>query len=141
MPRHSKIQPLYPRAVSRPAPEGMRRIYIKDLIGTCQLGIHRHEKGTRQRVRINLELSVIDTGPPPGDDIHQVVCYEDIANGVRGLLDGPHVNLVETLAERIASLCFKDERVSAVRVRVDKLDVFDDVESVGVANERIRSSQ
>lgn len=140
MPRDSKIQPLHSPTVSRPAPEGRRWVYIKDLIGTCQLGIHRHEKGTRQRVRINLELSVIDTGPPPGDHIHQVVCYEDIANGVRELLDGPHINLVETLAEKIASLCFEDERVSAVKVRVDKLDVFDDTESVGVAIERIRSS-
>ena len=140
MPRNSKIQPLRPAAVSRPAPDAVRRVYIKDLTGTCQLGIHRHEKRSRQRVRINIELSVIDTGPPTGDHIHQVVCYEDIANDVRELLDGPHVNLVETLAEKIASLCFKDERVSAVKVRVDKLDVFEDAESVGVAIERIRSS-
>ncbi len=140
MPKDCKIQPLHPPAVSRPAPEGKRWVYIKDLLGTCQLGIHRHEKGSRQRVRINLELSVIDSGPPPDDHIDQVVCYEDIANDVRKLLDGPHVNLVETLAEKIASLCFKDQRVSGVKVRVDKLDVFDDAESVGVAIERIRSS-
>jgi dihydroneopterin aldolase len=140
MPEDPKVQPLRPAAASRTTPSGIRRVFIKDLMGTCRLGIHSHEKGTRQRVRINLDLSVIDTGPPPGDHIHQVVCYEDIAGDIRHLLDGPHVNLVETLAEKIADLCFDDERVTAARVRVDKLDVFDDTESVGVEIERFRSS-
>ncbi|MEE9290891.1 MAG: dihydroneopterin aldolase [Alphaproteobacteria bacterium] len=140
MPRNSKVQPLRPPPSITPATDGVRKVFIKDLVGACALGIHRHEKETRQRVRINLELSVIDIGPPPDDHIHQVVCYEDVADDIRRLLDGPHINLVETLAENIAVLCFKDERVTAVRVRVDKLDVFDDAESVGIEISRIRSS-
>ena len=140
MPTNPKIQALRPPPSSEPAPGSVRRVFIKDLYGSCRLGIHRHEKGTRQRVRVNIDLSVIDTGPPPGDHIRQVVCYEDVADGIRKLLDGPHINLVETLAERIAALCFEDERVTSVRVRVDKLDVFDDAESAGVEIERIRSS-
>jgi dihydroneopterin aldolase len=40
--------------------------------------------------------------------------------------------LVETLAERLAAFCLKDSRVVAVRVRVEKLDVFADAASVGV---------
>ncbi len=140
MPRNSKVQPLHPPPSITPAPDGVRKVFVKDLVGTCELGVHRHEKGTRQRVRINLELSVIDTGPPTGDHIHEVVCYEDVADDVRRLLDGPHIHLVETLAEKIAVLCFKDERVRAVRVRVDKLDIFDDAESAGIEISRIRSS-
>ena len=140
MPKNSKVQPLRPPPSITPPPDSVRKVFIKDLVGTCALGIHRHEKGTRQRVRINLELSVIDTGPPPGDHIHQVVCYEDVAQDIRRLFDGPHVHLVETLAEKIAVMCFKDERVTAVRIRVDKLDVFEDAESAGIEISRIRSS-
>lgn len=140
MPRNSKVQPLRPLPGITPAADGLRKVFIKDLVGTCALGIHRHEKGNRQRVRINLELSVIDTGPPPGDHIHQVVCYEDVTDDIRRLFNGPHIQLVETLAEKIAVLCFKDERVTVVRVRVDKLDVFDDAESAGIEISRIRSS-
>ncbi|MDX1484527.1 MAG: dihydroneopterin aldolase [Alphaproteobacteria bacterium] len=141
MAKNSKVQPLHPPPTIRPAPEAVRKVFIKDLVASCALGIHRHEKGKKQRVRINLELSVIDTGPPPGDHIRQVVCYEDVADDIRGLLSGPHVHLVETLAEKIAVLCFKDERVTAVRVRVDKLDVFADAESAGVEITRLRSSR
>jgi dihydroneopterin aldolase len=140
MHRNSKVQPLRPPPSITPAPDGVRKVFIKDLVGTCALGIHRHEKETRQRVRINLEISAIDTGPPPGDHIHQVVCYEDVTDDIRRLFDGPHIQLVETLAEKIAVLCFKDERVTAARVRVDKLDVFDDAESAGIEISRIRSS-
>ena len=57
MPRNSKVQPLRPPPSITPPPDSVRKVFIKDLVGTCALGIHRHEKGTRQRVRINLELS------------------------------------------------------------------------------------
>ncbi len=140
MPRNSKVQPRRPPPCITPGADGIRKVFIKDLIGACALGIHHHEKGSRQRVRINLELSVIDTGPPSADHIHEVVCYEDVANDIRGLLNGPHVQLIETLAEKIAVLCFNDERVTAARVRVDKLDVFDDAESAGIEISRKRSS-
>ncbi len=46
--------------------------------------------------------------------------------------------LVETLAERLAETCLADERVQVVRMRVEKLDVFDDLASVGVEIERQR---
>jgi dihydroneopterin aldolase len=57
---------------------------------------------------------------------------------VRGLIGAGHVNLVETLAERIAEACLHDLRVHAVRVRVEKLDVFPDAVSAGVEIERRR---
>jgi dihydroneopterin aldolase len=121
-----------------PGPDAIRRIIIRDLVAECFLGIHNHEKGSRQRVRINLELGVRDDGPPRADDIHEVLCYEDVADGLRALLAGPHVNLVETLAENIARYCFDDARVLSARVRVEKLDVFADAGGAGVEIERIR---
>ncbi|MBT4741452.1 MAG: dihydroneopterin aldolase, partial [Rhodospirillaceae bacterium] len=47
-----------------------------------------------------------------------------------------HINLVETLAERIAQTCLQHPDCDTVRVRIEKLDVFEDVESVGVEIER-----
>lgn len=138
----SSVQPLRPESGAResigPGPDGVRRVFVTDLVATCYLGIHSHEKGSRQRVRINLDLAVRDDGPPRDDDIHEVVCYEDITAGVRRLLAGPHVNLVETLAENIAAFCLGDVRVLSTRVRVEKLDVFEDAASAGVEIERVR---
>jgi 7,8-dihydroneopterin aldolase/epimerase/oxygenase len=47
-----------------------------------------------------------------------------------------HVNLVETLAENIAAKCLKDKRLQSARVRVEKSDILEDAESVGVEIKR-----
>ena len=47
-----------------------------------------------------------------------------------------HVQLVETLAERLAEACLADDRILIARVRVEKLDVFADATSAGVEVER-----
>jgi dihydroneopterin aldolase len=73
------------------------------------------------------------------DRLADVVSYEEIADGVRKLIASGHVNLVETLAQQIADMCFSHKRVQTVRVRVEKLAVFEDAVSAGVEIERHRS--
>ena len=128
------------RAVSAhaPAAAGMRKVHISDLVLDCLIGVHRHEQDGTQRIRVNLELQVPEPGQPLDDRLANVLCYEEVISRLRRLVAEGHVNLVETLAERIAALCLEDELVAAVRVRVDKLDVFSDAASVGVEIERAR---
>ncbi len=113
-----------------------RRIFIHDLTLDCRIGVHRHEKDAGQRVRINIELAVRDDGPID-DKIANVVSYDDIVAGVKAVVARGHVNLVETLAERIGDFCMADARVAAVRVRVEKLDAIREAASVGVEIERV----
>ena len=47
-----------------------------------------------------------------------------------------HVQLVETLAERLCEACLDDPRIRIARVRVEKLDVFADADAAGVEVER-----
>jgi dihydroneopterin aldolase len=118
------------------AGKSLRHVFIRDLVLHGSIGVYRHEKEKPQRVRINLDLAVSEGAADLGDSLRNVVCYETIANGVRSLVASRHVNLVETLAERIAALCLEDNRIQSVRVRVEKLDVFPDAASVGVEIER-----
>ncbi len=117
---------------------GLRQVFIRDLVLPCKIGVHRHEKEGLQRVRINLDLSVREGDTPINDALDNVVCYEDIATGVRSIVSAGHINLVETLAERLASFCLQDNRVAAARVRVEKLDVFPDAASAGIEILRTR---
>ena len=127
------------RAVPAHAPAAaMRKVHISDLVLDCLIGVHRHEQDGTQRIRINLELQVPEPGQPLDDRLANVLCYEEVISRLRRLVAEGHVNLVETLAERIAALCLEDELVAAVRVRVDKLDVFSDAASVGVEIQRAR---
>ena len=67
-----------------------------------------------------------------------MVDYERVANAVRDLIAAGHVKLVETLAEQVAQVCLADPRVQTARVRVEKLDILPEAESVGVEVERGR---
>jgi dihydroneopterin aldolase len=113
-----------------------RRIFVRDLELAALIGVHRHEQDGRQRVRINLDLDVLEGDQPAQDRLSDVVCYAEIVAGVRAIIAAGHINLVETLAERIATQCLSDRRVRSARVRVEKLDVFADASSVGVEIER-----
>lgn len=127
------LYPVQPRIAD--GRNAIRHVFIRDLVLLCRIGVHRHEHCSSQRVRINLDLAVHDDRALD-DDLANVVCYERIADGVRGLVDRRHIRLVETLAEEIAALCLADGRIRSARVRVEKLDVFRDAGSVGVEIER-----
>jgi dihydroneopterin aldolase len=116
----------------------VRKILIRDLVLATEIGVFRREKGKRQRVRFNIELGVIDR-PPRQDRRAEVVCYDRIVVGLRALVADGHVNLVETLAERAASLCLAIPSALYVRVRIEKLDVYKDAAAVGVEIERRRA--
>ncbi|MSO70144.1 MAG: dihydroneopterin aldolase [Alphaproteobacteria bacterium] len=108
-----------------------RHVFVRDLVLKCQIGVHAHERGGVQRVRVNVDLAVPDEGPID-DNIRNVVSYEDIVATVKRLVAGDHINLVETLAEQIALALLKDQRVLRAKIRVEKLDVYPETSGVGV---------
>lgn len=114
----------------------IRHVFIRDLVVMAEIGIHDHEQGTQQRVRVNLDLGVLETPVVDEQTVADVVCYEQALGRIKGIVADGHIGLVETLAERIADICLQDTRCRSARVRVEKLDAFDDVESVGVEIER-----
>jgi dihydroneopterin aldolase len=119
----------------------LRHVFVRDLVLVCSIGVHRHEHTATQRVRINVDLAVRDEGADLGDDLANVVCYEQITNGVRAIVTGGHIRLVETMAEAIAARCLEDPRIRSARVRVEKLDVLPDAASVGVEIERFYEAE
>ena len=116
----------------------IRHVFVRDLVLDCSIGIHPHEREALQRIRVNLDLAVRegDANDQLDDELANVVCYEGLTKGVRALVSREHVNLVETLAEDVAAMCLGDTRVRSARVRIEKLDILEDAESVGVEIER-----
>ncbi|MCY4239266.1 MAG: dihydroneopterin aldolase [Rhodospirillaceae bacterium] len=116
--------------------QGFRHIFVRDLVLTCSIGVYRHERDAPQRVRLNLDLVIQDDQAGITDHIDDTVSYEDIVDRAQEIVAARHYNLVETLAESLAGMCLDDDRVIVVNVRVEKLDVFPYVGSVGVEIER-----
>lgn len=113
------------------------RLLIKDLILRTRIGIHPHEREP-QRVRVNAEVEIRGDIRPHDDDIAQVLSYEDLIAQIKELTATGHINLVETLAVRIAEICLIDPRAVSARIRIEKLDVEPDAEAVGIEIERTR---
>ena len=120
------------------ADEGVRHVFVRDLELGAKIGVHTFERISTQPVRINVDLFVREG--PQSDQLDDVVCYEDVVDGIKEIIAAGHVNLVETLAENIAQMCLQDERVLKCRIRVEKLKVIAEAASVGVEIERKRTT-
>lgn len=95
-------------------------IFVRDLVLPCRIGIHSEEREGEQRVRFSIEIAV-DPGATR-DRRSPVVCYDAIIGGVRRVINAGHINLMETLAERVAEACLALEGARKVHLRVEKLD-------------------
>ena len=132
MSERSKVQPL--RIAD--AKKRIRHVFVRDLELNANIGVYHREKGQLQPVRINLDLTVEETDGDIEDKLENVVDYGAVVDGIKAILAGGHLNLVETLAEKVAAHCLTDRRVKVARVRIEKLKVLAEAQSVGVEIER-----
>lgn len=119
------------------AARAIRHVFVRDLMLDAHIGVYTHEHGRTQPIRVNVDLTVSEAAH--GDKHANVVCYEEVVNNIKALVASGHLNLVETLAERVAGSCLTDERVLVARVRIEKLAAIPEAGSVGVEIERARN--
>jgi dihydroneopterin aldolase len=98
------------------------RIFIRGLVLPVAIGVYDEEQGVTQKVGFTVEADVATGVSPKGDAIAEVPSYDDLVGAVKAVLAHGHINLVETLAERIAQRCLADKRIVSVLVRVEKLE-------------------
>jgi dihydroneopterin aldolase len=118
------------------------RVFVRDLVLPVGIGLYAHEHGKTQRVRFDVTVLVArpaaDGRVQPMRDLRDIYSYDIISDGIRMLVAAGHVDLVETLAERVAALLLADRRVVQASVQVTKLETGSG--SVGVAIERTRAT-
>jgi dihydroneopterin aldolase len=124
--RELNIQNLHRRRI-----DPLRQIFVRDLVLLTHIGVHSHEKLAPQRIRVNLELTA-RLDEVLHDELRNTICYDDITKSIRLLAQEGHIELVETFAERVLHICLADPRTRRATVTVEKLDVYDDVDAVGV---------
>ncbi len=118
------------------AAHGLIRVFIRDLALEMSLGIYPHEKASLQPVLFNIDLAVAEFGTQVPQNIDDVVCYEKVVTGIKALIKDTHFDLIETLAEKIAENCLKNNRVVCVRVKIEKTTAIEQAAGVGVEIER-----
>jgi 7,8-dihydroneopterin aldolase/epimerase/oxygenase len=108
------------------------RVTLRGLSVRGHHGVFRHERENGQIFVVDLVLG-LDTAPAAaGDDLGRTVHYGVVAEEVAAVVAGDPVDLIETLAQRIADTCLGHGVVQEVEVTVHKPDApitvpFDDV--------------
>ncbi|NBY70476.1 MAG: dihydroneopterin aldolase [Betaproteobacteria bacterium] len=95
----------------------------------ASLGILAHEKKAPQPIQVDAELNL---GPQPllpqNDDIHHVLDYRKVRQIIINECTAEHVNLLESLIGKLANRLLQLPGVLGVRVKIVKLQIFDDCE-------------
>ncbi|ADB73399.1 dihydroneopterin aldolase [Geodermatophilus obscurus] len=116
------------------------RIAVHGLSAHAFHGVYEAERRLGQTFRVDAVLE-LDTAPAAADDdLERTVNYAELARALHSVLTGEPVDLLETLAQRLADVCLEDPLVDAVEITVHKPEAdlgvpFDDV-AVAIRRER-----
>ena len=98
------------------------RITIAGLTGHGRHGVYAFERERGQTFRVDAVLE-LDTAPAAArDDLALTVNYAELSQRLHALLTGEPVDLIETLAQRLADVCLGYALVQAVEITVHKPD-------------------
>jgi 7,8-dihydroneopterin aldolase/epimerase/oxygenase len=118
------------------------RIAVRGLTAHAHHGVYAFERENGQTFRVDAVLE-LDTAPAAaGDELDKTVNYAELAQRLHAVLTGEPVDLLETLAQRLADVCLADPLVDAVEITVHKPEAdlgvpFDDV-TVEIRRQRDR---
>lgn len=95
-------------------------IRLTGLRATGYHGVLPQERRDGQPFVVDVELSLATGSAAAADDLALTVDYGRVASGIVAVIEGPPVQLIETLAERIAEVCLAHQPVESVAVTVHK---------------------
>lgn len=98
------------------------RISVRDYIVEVEIGAFQAERGTLQRVRFNVVVEVLPIADPLEDDVDRILSYDKVTEAITGELQAERINLLETLAARVADRILLEPQAERVFVRIEKLD-------------------
>ncbi|KRC27919.1 dihydroneopterin aldolase [Acidovorax sp. Root217] len=108
---------------------GTQILTLSGLRFDANLGILSHEKTDPQPIQVDAELSLgAQPLSPRDDDILHVLDYRKVRQIIIDECRAEHVNLLESLIGKLANRLMQLPGVLGVRVKIAKLEIFDDCE-------------
>lgn len=98
------------------------RISLRDHTVEVEIGAFQAERGTTQRVCFNIVVEVLPQNTPVEDDVDKILSYDTLTEAVAYELAAERLNLLETLAQRVADRILLAPQAMRVFVRIEKLD-------------------
>ena len=118
-----------------------KKILIKELTLDLKLGYYDFEKEKNQKVKFSLEIDYEDRKPTNDKDIKSIVNYGQVVKLIKKLVKNKHYNFLETLAEDVFDVLFKDKRIGKIMLQIEKLEIIKECASVGIQITKKRSHE
>ena len=109
-----------------------RTVFIKDFIIEEIIGIHKHEKIEKLKIKFNIILDINQNSLPDEKNIKSIVDYEKITNKLENLTKSKKYNFLESLVEDSFKEIFEDTRINSVKIKIEKPEAIKNAKSVGV---------
>ncbi|CTQ50164.1 dihydroneopterin aldolase [Jannaschia donghaensis] len=117
------------------------RISLREHVREVEIGAFQQERGVLQRIRLDIVAEVVpDTDAVLGDDVDGILSYDTLIEAIDIELEAERLNLLETLAERLAARVLHHDRVARVFVRIEKLDRGPHVLGVEIVRSRAQAA-
>ena len=116
-----------------------KKILINELILDLKLGYYNFEKERPLKVKFSLDIDYEDKKPTSDKDIKSIVNYGQVVKLIKKLTKNKHYNFLETLAEDVFDILFKDKRIGKIMLKIEKLEILKDCSSVGIQITKKRS--
>lgn len=110
------------RAAAMGGDTPLDRISLRDHVAEVEIGAFQAERGVLQRVSFNIVVELAPVKGPIDDDVDRILSYDALTEAIQFELAAERLNLLETLAERIATRILTEPRAFRVFVRIEKLD-------------------
>lgn len=110
------------RAIASAPADPRDRISLRDHVVSADIGAFQQERGHGQRLRFNVVVEVRPAPAPLDDDVDRILSYDRITEAIAAELAAERLNLLETLAERVAERILGEPQAMRVFVRIEKLD-------------------
>lgn len=108
---------------------GTQILTLTGLRFDANLGVLEHEKEAPQPIAVDVELNLGSQSlHPRDDDLTHVLDYRRVRSIVIEECTARHVNLLESLIGKVAARLMDLPGVLGVRVKIAKLEIFDDCE-------------
>ena len=104
-------------------------------------GYYEFEKEKPQKVKFSLEIDYEDKKPTSDKDIKSIVNYGQVVKLIKKLTKNKHYNFLETLAEDVFDILFKDKRIGKIMLQIEKLEILKECTSVGIQITKKRSHE
>lgn len=109
-------------------------VFVRDFTIPARVGVYAPERAAAQRVRFDVDVTLdLAKDDPVSENYYS---YDDITGAIETVVGEGHVDLVETLAERIAAHILADDRVVRVHIRIEKPDIQPGIRGVEIVFER-----